>query len=217
MSKYDLAIFDVDGTLLNTTEGIIAAVKHTIEKFKLDMPSDETLTSYIGPPIQDTFRDKFRLSGETLDNAALTFRNWYKEFGLYKAVPYHGIFEALSSLGNNGVEIAVATYKREDYALDLLRHFGFDKYSKIMHGSDMDGKLKKSDIILKCIEESHIAQCRAVMIGDTESDYTGAMSAKTDFLAVTYGFGFKSKGDVDTIGCIGAADAPNEVAEIIIG
>ena len=54
-SKYDLVIFDVDGTVLDTTEGVLASVKHTIRYYNFPMLSDEILKTFIGPPIQNSF------------------------------------------------------------------------------------------------------------------------------------------------------------------
>ncbi len=216
MNKYDLVIFDLDGTVLNTTEGVLAAVKHTIKQFGFNMPSDQTLESFIGPPIQDSFAKLYGLSGDILQDIATVFRNQYKDVDLLKAKPYEGIYDLLSELERRGMRSAIATYKREDYALTLLKHYKFDEHMRIMHGGDHENKLKKSDIIRICIDEADIRDLsRVVMIGDTFHDAVGAKNMGVDFIGVTYGFGFNSKEEIDSVRSIGFCDKPMDILKII--
>lgn len=212
MSKYEIAVFDVDGTLLDTKEGVIAAVKEVIINHGLTMPTEEVLETFIGPPIQDSLARTFALEKEQADALAAEFRISYKGPNLLKARPYDGIYELMDELVKRGVQIAVATYKRQDYAEDILKHFGFDRYSKILYGSDFEGKLKKVDIIRKCMVDLGSEDYRnAVMIGDSWHDANGAQLLGVDFLGVTYGFDFHSKEDVEACKNVGSADTPLEL------
>lgn len=212
MSKYEIAVFDVDGTLLNTKEGVLASVKEVILKHGLDMPSEEVLDTFIGPPIQDSLARTFDLDKEKADELAAEFRMIYKGPNLLKATPYEGIYELMDELVKRGVQIAVATYKRQDYAEDILKHFGFDRYSDILYGSDFEGKLKKVDIIRKCmVDLGSEDYSNAVMIGDSWHDANGAKLLGVDFLGVTYGFDFHSKADVEACKNAGSADTPLEL------
>jgi len=217
MPKYELVIFDVDGTMLDTTEGVLSSVKYTIDKFGFEKLSDEKLSTFIGPPIQDSFSKYYNLSGDILQEIATVFRDRYKDFDLLKAEPYAGIFQVFDKLEKNGVKTAVATYKREDYAITLLKHFGFDKYTSIMHGGDHYNKLKKADIIELCIAESGVSdKSRIIMVGDTLNDAVGAEKMGIDFLAVTYGFGFKTADELDSIKKAGVADTAAEILDFIL-
>lgn len=216
MKKYDLAIFDVDGTVLDTSEGVISAVKHTIEEMGLEMLLDELLSTFIGPPIQDSFAKTYGLHGNVLQDIADVFRNYYKDVDLLKAVPYDGIYEVFTGLKDRNIIPAIATYKREDYAITLLKHFGFDKYVNIMHGGDHENRLKKKDIIELCINESGVRdKSKVVMIGDTHHDAIGAASVGIDFIGVTFGFGFHSKEDLLTIPNVGCAIKAIEILDYI--
>lgn len=200
MSRYSLAVFDVDGTLLDTTNGVLSSVKYTIEQFGFEMLPQDKLLDFIGPPIQDSFANAYGLSGDILQEIATVFRNRYKTADLLNAVPYSGIFDLFDQLSRSGVRPAVATYKREDYAITLLRHFGFDRYTSIMFGGDHENKLKKCDIIKKCIDAAGIDDIsKVIMIGDTLNDAVGAKNLGIDFAAVTYGFGFKTRQELDSI------------------
>lgn len=209
MKQYKIAVFDLDGTILDTAEGLLAAVKYTIDKMGLTMLSDEQLLTFIGPPIQDSFAKAYHLEGDILQTIATCFRNRYKDYDLLKAVPYAGIYEVFENLYQRGIRIAVATYKRQDYAELILKHFGFDKYTKIMYGADHENKLKKVDIIEKCLLDCRIYDgLNAVMVGDSSYDAVGAQKMGIDFIGVTYGFRFRTANEVLQAGAVGYANTP---------
>lgn len=213
--KYRLIVFDLDGTLLDTTDGILRSVEYTIRYFDLPPLPIQNLLSFIGPPIQESFAKFYGLSGPILQDIAGVFRDNYSTNNLLFATPYEGIYQLMNQLSAIGVQTAVATYKREDYALTLLKHFGFGAYTNIMYGGDHENILKKKDIILKCIDSAKISDSDSVlMVGDTEHDAVGASELGLDFLAVTYGFGFKPQKNYD-IDCIGYADTPLEIFNFI--
>ena len=85
-----------------------------------------------------------------------------------------------------------------------------------MHGADNNNVLKKEDIISMCQEEMGATKENSVLIGDTDNDAKGAVKADTPFIAVTYGFGFKTEEDVAKYPYIGVANTPMEIAKIIL-
>ena len=210
-------IFDLDGTLLDTSEGILLSVEHTIKILGYRELTQEQKLSFIGPPVQVSLKRLYGLSDEEAQKGADIFREYYKEEALLKAEPYEGIFKLCETLKSNGVRMAVATYKREDYARKLLKAKGFDKYCDPMHGADNNNVLKKEDIILMCIDEMGSAAEECVLIGDTDNDAKGAMEAGVPFIAVTYGFGFADVNDTKAFPCIGVAAAPMEIADTVLG
>ena len=215
MKEHRLAIFDLDGTLLDTAQGIHDAVRYTIEHFSLPSLSEAELDTFIGPPVQHSFSRFYGLKGEELQEITNFFRNRYSTADLFKAAPYDGIFEALSSLKERGILIAVATYKREDYAKKLLAEFGFDRYAQFIFGADNENKLKKSDIIGLCLKSACITADKAVMIGDSDNDAIGANNLGIDFVAVTYGFGFHSKQDAEEFHPFACVDSPRDIPKVI--
>lgn len=214
--KYDLVIFDVDGTLLDTTQGVLAASKYTIEKMGYEMPDDDVLASFIGPPIQDSFAKTFQLNGPVLQEIATIFRTRYKDEDLLKARPYDGIFTVFDELKKQGIKTAVATYKREDYAITIMEHFGFHRYAEWIHGADHDNQLKKKDIIELCMKESGVTdRSRIVMVGDTLHDALGAQQVGIDFIGVTFGFGFHTANDIGDVPYVGCADSAEDILKFI--
>lgn len=209
-------IFDLDGTLLDTREGVIESAKHAARELGFEELSYETMLTFVGPPIQNSFMNHYGCDEGTAQKAANIFRDYYKNIALLFAEPYEEIYDLCKVLKTNGIKMSVATYKREDYALTLLRHFDFDKYCDSMHGADNNNVLKKEDIVRMCQEEMGATNENSVLIGDTDNDAKGAAKAHTPFIAVTYGFGFKTAEDVGMYPHIGVANTPMEVADIVL-
>lgn len=217
MKKYQYVIFDVDGTLLDTAEGVIEAVRKTIKGEGMEAPSEETLRTFIGPPIQNSFQKTYHLDGERVQELAVVFRNYYKQDEcLLKASPYDGILKVCQELVSEGVKIGIATYKRQDYADKIVRHFGFGDYTDDIYGADNENRLKKVDIIRLCLEHMECEDLKkAVMIGDSDNDALGAAEVGIDFIGVTYGFGFKERRDIDQYSNVGYAETPLELLDIL--
>lgn len=215
MNKIDGVIFDLDGTLLDTTEGVIESVRFAARELGLpDLPTKD-LKKFIGPPIQKSFLMFYGCEEKMALRGADLFRNYYKDKALLKAKPYEGILELCEILRKEKIKMAVATYKREDYALTLLKHFGFDKFCDSMHGADYHNILKKEDIVRLCQTEMECDGNKSVLVGDTLHDAVGAQKAETYFIGVTYGFGFKSDEDLNEVPHIGVADMPLEIKKCI--
>lgn len=215
-NRYELVIFDVDGTLLNTQEGVLQSAEYAIAQTGRAVPDSSTMLAFIGPPIQDSFRRTFHVQGEELARMTGLFRDSYSTQNLFKAQPYTGLFKMLDALSGKGVRIAIATYKREDYALKIIHHFGFDRYSCSSHGADADNLMQKADIIEQCILESGVPdKSKVVMIGDTVHDALGAQQTGIDFIGVTWGFGFRNREEVLSAGAVGSVDNPSEILKYV--
>lgn len=204
--KYDAVIWDIDGTLLHTAEGLCAAYRHCIETLRLPMRSDAALASYIGPVPQEVFRREFGLGAEDAQSAADMFRAWYKENGLRLAYPYPGIPNVLRQVQGLGLRQAVATNKRQDYALEICRIFGISAYCSPILGPDNVSSKTKADLICECLAALQVE--RAIMIGDTPGDAAAAAKAGVAFLGVNYGFGFH--------GVAGYVDRPEDILKFLM-
>lgn len=193
--EYKAVLFDLDGTLLNTYEGIILTVKDTIEHFGLNKLSEEEIRTFIGPPIEWSFEDKLGVTGDKLKEVCSFWRETYVNKNLLLAEEYDGMKEFIAYLKGNGVRLGVATYKKDDYARKLLEHYGFTSIMDVIHGSDYENKLSKADIIEWCIKDLDVPKDSVLMVGDTKHDAIGALNAKVDFAGVTFGFGFGEYGE----------------------
>ena len=135
------------------------------------------------------------------NEAANIFRDRYKNHDLLKAYPYDGILEVLQYIKSKGIKQAIATNKRQDYATDICKHFGIDKFCKPILGPDNVTSKTKADLIKDCIATTNARN--VVMIGDTNGDKQAAEIAGIDFIGVNYGFGFDN---ID-----GYADIPSDI------
>lgn len=187
--KYKGIIFDLDGTLLDTAEGVLASVRHTIDTLGYKPLSEKVLRTFIGPPVKRSLSAAYHLSEEEAEQATAIFREQYKNYDLLRAVPYAGIETLLKRLKEAGFLLGVATLKREDYAYTILEHFQLAPCFDSICGSDFASKMQKSDVLKKCLHELSITEKEAVLIGDTTSDSMGAKEINMDFIAVAYGFG----------------------------
>ncbi len=210
-------IFDLDGTLLDTSEGVLESVRYAAARLGCGELPRETLLRFIGPPLQASFPRYYGLSEADTVEAIRLFRECYTSGAIFHARPYAGIFDLLEALGNAGLKLAVATNKAEPMARRLLGSFGFDRWCSPIRGADLEGKLGKADIIRLCLEELGEPAGAALLVGDTEHDAAGAAAAGVGFLAVTYGFGFRRAEDALPYSPVGTAASPAEVLPILRG
>lgn len=214
--RVEAVIFDLDGTLLDTGEGVIRSVKYTISQMNLkELPLDK-LAEFVGPPIKRKLQQEFGLSNEQAEEGMNIFRSHYGLGDIYIAQPYDGVEKILKQLKDKNFKLGVATYKREDQAIKLLERKGLAKYFDVISGTDLNGKMTKTDVICKCLENLNCLPKKAIMVGDSENDAVGAAEVGMNFIGVTYGYGFKSNDDVIKYNNIGYADKCIELYHIIL-
>lgn len=213
--KISCVIFDLDGTLLDTSEGIIESVKYTIKAKGYPVITDDKLYSFVEPPLKESFLNAFPIGESEASEAVACFRVNYNSAFL-RAQLYDGICELRSRLRSNDIVLAVATNKPESYALNLIKHFGLEVYFASVHGTDKKGTLKKEDIIYKCLKEIEKSVDERVLVGDTLYDAEAAANVSMRFLGVTYGFGIRAVGELQQYPYVGIAKYPNEIANILL-
>ena len=191
--KWRCILFDLDGTLMDTAEGILASIRYTTETMGYKPLSEDIMRTFIGPPVRSSLKQTYRLNDEEADKANEIFRNRYKDHDLLLAAPYEGIMDLLKQLKAAGYLVGVATLKREDYAIRLLEHYHISDYCDIICGGDFACKFKKADVLKLCLSRLGVKLEEAVLIGDTASDGNGALETGMDFIAVTFGFGPHTK------------------------
>lgn len=212
--RYRAVFFDLDGTLLDTSEGTFKAIDCIAEKYGLPMLPMEEKRTFIGPAIHDSLRCHYGLSERQSWELGNMWRDIYKDRFLFDAIPYAGIFDLLRFCREHGIKTGVATNKREDYTRTLLDRFGFTPLFDCVVGGDMDGKRTKADLIRICMERTGVTDPeKCLMVGDTQGDRNGAEQAGVGFLGVTYGFGFTKS----TAAEFPLADNCEEMKDYIIG
>lgn len=213
--KIEAILFDLDGTLMDTSNGIVKSVKYTLKKMNLSALSEQELYSFIGPSIKERLIEIYQLSDQDADKAMQIFRENYGQSNLYQAHVYKGIKELLLFLKRQNYKLGVATYKRTDQAKLLLKEKNLYGLFDVVCGSNPSATLRKSDIIKNACLDMGVNERNSVLVGDSKSDAIGAMESGVRFIGVTYGFGFNEIDEISQYAHIGSATDIKMIQSII--
>lgn len=217
MPIFSHILFDLDGTLTNPRLGIGNSLRYALRQMQIDGYSDEILERFVGPPLQDGFKNLFGLNERNTNLAVEHFRTYFGEKGLYENEPYPGITQLLEELHLSGKRVYVVTSKLEKYAKMIIRHFEFDRYIDDLIGAESTGTHSgKGQLIAQLMERNQIPVSHSVvMIGDTHYDMIGAKENEIASVAVGYGFGTPetlSSCNPDYL-----VESVDELAELLVG
>lgn len=185
-------LFDLDGTLTDSSEGIINCVTLALRHFGLPVPGRDALRCFIGPPLRETF-PKFGVPQDRVEEAVSVFRSRYNTVGKFENFPYPGIRELLARLQKDGHRLYVATSKPETTAREVLDKFGLSEFFSEICGADMEGERDTKDAVIAYLLSGLPGTGHRVMVGDTIFDIEGARLHGIPTVAVTWGFGEPSE------------------------
>ena len=192
---YKCVIFDLDGTLANTYQGIYNAYEYAAKNMNISFTGDSLVKEAIGAPLLSVFKEKFFLNENDALTAVEFYRKYYAETGKLEATAYDGILQTLVSLKEEKYLLGVATLKRENFAKEILKELNLAKYFDVIYGMDENDQLTKANLLKKCILQLQVRKEDTLLVGDSIYDQIGANEAEIDFMAVTYGFGFCKQSD----------------------
>lgn len=187
-----IILFDLDGTLTESGEGIIKSVQYALEKMKHMEEDSEKLRVFIGPPLIEQFMNYAGFNQEEAEEAVVFYRKRYAVKGIFENRPYDGIQEMLEELKEKGYILVVASSKPENYVNRILEHFQMSSFFDEVVGATMDEKrTNKADVIHEAIRRLHVdpTQEELLMVGDKEHDILGARACGIPCAAVSYGYG----------------------------
>ena len=187
--------FDLDGTLLNTREGITTGISMALKKGFGIEEKPENLCHFIVPPLKRQFMESYGFTEEQALYALKVYRQYYSTTGLYLNVPYDGIFKTAERLKNSGYILAVATSKPTVYSLQMLEKHGVLSLFQVVSGCNLDGTREtKIEVIRHAMEKLDICDPKqVVMVGDRKFDIWGGKEAGMTTVGVTYGFGSREE------------------------
>ncbi|MFQ6866690.1 HAD family hydrolase [Blautia sp.] len=189
---YRAILFDLDGTLTQSGEGITKSVQYALEKLGKPEPDLKKLEVFVGPPLLQQFMKYAGLDEETAVKAVEYYRERYTDVGIFENRPYPGVEEMLEGLKRKGYILAVASSKPERFVHRILDHFHLTGYFQEIVGSEMNGgRTSKAEVIEEALSRLHMSVCRkdVIMVGDKEHDVLGAREAGISCVAVSYGYG----------------------------
>ena len=191
IKPYKYLFFDLDGTLNKSGEGIMRCAQHTLRHFGIEIEDLNTLLPFVGPPLEDSFRDLYHLDNTQVEEALDIYAQRYAQLGAYEAELYPGILNLLDELRKSGKTIIIATSKKITMTLKVTKHFGLDQYVDFIGARDDEGKRHtKADVIRYIIDQMQIKDLKdCVMIGDRKYDMIGAEETGMDAIGVLYGYG----------------------------
>ena len=197
-SKYKNILFDLDGTITDSADGITNAVKYGIKKMSeiypdlnIVLPEDNILRKFIGPPLDISFK-KYIYDNQ---DKAMEFIKYYREDyngnnGLFNCTLYDGIYDLIRTLYNNNFNTYLATAKPLESAVRIIKHFDLDKYFTNMYGAILGGAIKnKLDVLKEASFKENFNKNETIMIGDRIDDIEASKNMGFDSIAVRYGFG----------------------------
>lgn len=189
---YHAILFDLDGTLTDSAEGITKSIQYAMEKMGYESPNLEDLRIFLGPPLKEQFMESFQLSDTQAAEAVKFYRERYNLVGIYENRPYEGIAALLDTLKRQGYVLGVASSKPEYYVEKILHHFGLYDYFTVVVGSEMNGaRTNKAEVIQEALRRLNCENCldQVVMVGDRKHDVIGAANMGIDCVGVSYGYG----------------------------
>jgi phosphoglycolate phosphatase len=205
-------LFDLDGTLTDSGEGIINCAILALEHFQLPIPDRQTLRVFVGPPLHETFI-KFGVPADKAEEAVAVYRSRYVPIGMFENAPYPGIRELLATLKEQCHTLYVATSKPEWMAEEILKKFELDGYFERICGATMDtSRTEKSQVIAYLLGLTGSAE-NAVMVGDTKFDVIGAAAHNIPTVGVSWGYGTVE--DMQQAGADAIANTMDELLEYL--
>jgi len=190
-NNFEYILFDLDGTLTDSGEGITKSVQYALKSFGILVDDLKELNKFIGPPLKDSFKKYYNFDEEKAQLGLVRYREYFADKGIYENKLYDGIIELLDVLKKNNKKIVLATSKPEVYARQILQYFKIDKYFDFAAGADFEEtRVNKADVIRYALEEANITDLsKVIMVGDREHDIIGAKENNIKSVGVLYGFG----------------------------
>ena len=195
-TNYNNILFDLDGTITDSKDGIFKSLRYAFDKLGEEQPEEKFLMSFLGPPLWDSFTHKLGYDQEKANLAVAYFRERFQPLGIYENKLYPGIKELLHMLSQrNDVKIYLATAKPLPSAIKVIEYFKIDKYFTDISGATFDGAVKgKSQVIGNLLNRiGEIDKNKTIMIGDRDHDVMGAKEHGIVSAGVLYGYGSKEE------------------------
>ncbi|ULE32039.1 HAD-IA family hydrolase [Mycobacterium sp. IDR2000157661] len=187
-TRPQLVVFDLDGTLTDSAQGIVSSFRHALGSVGAAVPDGDLATMVVGPPMNHTLRGLGL--GERTDEAIAAYRADYTTRGWALNRLFDGIPALLADLRSAGVRLAVATSKAEPTAQRILAHFGLDDHFEVIAGATLDGsRAEKADVVAHALAQLGGLPERVLMVGDRAHDVEGAAVHGIDTVVVQWGYG----------------------------
>ena len=209
--KYDYYLFDFDGTIADTGEGIRRSVAWALEKLGRPVPDTAVLNRFIGPPLHESFMEYCGMTLDEATHAIEVYRERYLDIGLYEAFVYPGITPLLKALHDGGAYVALASAKPQIMLERLTKYFGIDRYIDKISGTGLGRhSADKRDLLMGALPEG-ADLARVCMAGDRRFDIEAAKSLS--MFAAGADYGYSVEGELATAGADRVFASVRDMAE----
>ena len=183
-----LIIFDFDGTIIDTKQGIISGATYALDMMGIKNESYDNLYRFIGPSLRYSFKEYYHFDDENTIEAIKYYREYYFKEGIYDAKLYDGIVDLLEDLYSSGITLSIASAKYQLAVEKQLEIFNIQKYFKVAMGNvEVDKPSTKTETVKRVIDQfPTICKDNIIMVGDSKSDAVGAFDNEVDFVAAIY-------------------------------
>jgi len=208
-------LFDLDGTLTDSFEGIAKCIAHAMTSLSRPAPPPDSLGWCIGPPLKKSLARLLDTQDEALAEKALgLYRERFSSVGLFENELYEDIPHVLETLKKTGHALYVATTKPGVFAKQIIHHFGLEAFFKGVYGSELNGlHCDKTSLIAHVLEVESLSAHATVMVGDREHDMIGANANKVIGLGVLWGYGTRE--ELESSGAYACIDRPRHLIDRI--
>jgi len=196
MAQYNYVIFDFDGTVADTGEGIIKSLQYSFEQMGREIPDMSDLKRFIGPPVYYSYTHFYGVSEAEVETYIKKYRERYKEKGIYECRVYDGMKELLTELKSRGVKVGIASSKPEHLIYSVADYLGITDVFDAIVGvkSDNSRHSTKKEIILEAAQKLGATEKEKVlMVGDRCFDIDGAADAGVKSCGALWGYGNKKE------------------------
>lgn len=213
--NYNYILLDLDGTVIDSAEGITRSVQYALAHFGIDVKDLSTLHCFIGPPLKESFMEFYHFDGKQAEEATEKYRERYAIKGLYENKVYDGIETTIQQWSEVGKKVMLCTSKPEEFAKKILEGLNLLKYFDFVGGATFDGtRNQKVEVIEYVLAENNIVdRSQVVMVGDRKYDIVGAKQAGLDSVGVLYGFGDRE--EFQAAGADYIVETPRKLADLL--
>ncbi len=169
-----LTLFDLDGTLVDSSPGIHASIRVAAAELGLPEPTPDQLTAMVGPPLADGFAAVLGVPGAEVDRAVLAYRAHHTAGAMFDASVHPGVADLLAGLHDRGELLAVTTSKPAEFARRILDHVGLLAVFDSVQGATLDGRVRHKHQVVGLALAEHPAGTQPVLVGDRAQDVVGA-------------------------------------------
>ncbi|GGM23197.1 HAD hydrolase-like protein [Promicromonospora citrea] len=215
-------LLDLDGTLTDSAPGIVASLRAGFADAGFAVPSDEVLRTFVGPPLGASMA-RVGLAGADAEAAIAAYRRDFEARGMFDNSVFPGITDALTELREAGATLLVATAKPENYARQIVEHFGLDAYLARgldgVHGADPEAvhETAGKEVVVERALATAVAlgaeRGQVVMVGDREHDVHAA--AHHGLPTVGVAWGYAEPGELEAAGAAAVAATPAELRKLL--